>query len=343
MSYARSFVQNLINGFMSTILIYTGCELGIFDSLETRSKSIDELSEELEISEIDLLRIIRPLGQYKLLNIKEKEVGLSELGEILLSDKVDSLGAYALFSGRESLAAWSRMYPAIKNKRKPRELVGQSGIFNDLEENCGEFDTFNKMMSSVSGQLDFSEVFVKLKEKNEKMIIADVGGGTGTIIKKFLHYYKNATGIILDLQQAKQDALNNIKVDSLEERCSFIENDFFKPIDTKADIYILSRVLHDWKDEEAGYILKNVADIMEDDGRLVVLEEVIKKADEPGAMRSYVNDIQMWVFCDGKERTSEEFETLFFDSGLKIEEIIYTSEGTTAMIVKKHDEEIGEI
>lgn len=343
MSYQRNYVQNLINGFMSTMVIYIGCELGIFDALKNESRSVEVLSQDLGITTAELLRVVRPLEQYKLLQIKNDVLTLSEPGEMLTLDDGESLNPYALFCGRESLAAWSCMYPALKKKVSPRELLSKSGIFTDMEENGERFQTFNGMMSSVSRQLDLTDFFKGFIDKNKEIKIADVGGGTGTIIKKFLSYYKNATGTILDLTQTKDNALKNLKENNMDNRCAFKETDFFKAIEVEADVYILSRVLHDWKDPEAGLILNNVANAMGDNAKLVVLEEIIRNSDEPNAMRSYMNDIQMWVFCDGKERTFQEFSSLFKKASLRIDSVFDTAEGTAAIIVVKDNEEMGEI
>ncbi len=343
MSYQRNYVQNLINGFMSTMVLYTSCELGIFDALKKESQSVSKLAEALQITEIELIRLLRPLEQYKLLQIKGNEWMLSELGEWLTTDQEGSLNAYTLFCGRESLPAWSCMSPALKKQVSPGEVWNQSNIFSDMEQNGARFQTFNGMMSSVSKQLDLTAFFEEFINKNETFTIADVGGGTGTIIKKFLNYYTNATGTILDLPQAKKDALRNLEKSNMTNRCSFMETDFFQAIQVHADVYVLSRVLHDWMDPQAIQILQNVAREMEDNSKLVIIEEVIREPDEPNAMRSYMNDIQMWVFCDGKERTLQEFTDLFLQAGLKLDRLFDTEEGTAVLVAVKDNEEVGEI
>ncbi len=162
-------------------------------------------------------------------------------------------------------------------------------------------------------------------------------------MEKFLNYYTNATGTILDLPQAKKDALRNLEKSNMTNRCSFMETDFFQAIQVHADVYVLSRVLHDWMDPQAIQILQNVAREMEDNSKLVIIEEVIREPDEPNAMRSYMNDIQMWVFCDGKERTLQEFTDLFLQAGLKLDRLFDTEEGTAVLVAVKDNEEVGEI
>lgn len=344
MNGQRNYVQNLANGFMSTLVIYTGCELGLFEALKEGQESISRLEEALEISREALLRVARPLEQYQLLRIHPDSLELLEPGRLLCRNHPESLLPYVLFCGRESLTAWSCMYPALKQKTTPGKLLSQSGIFQEMEGDETRFQTFNGMMQSVSRQLNltpFLDAF--LEKKKEPLRIVDVGGGTGTILKKFLQYDRNARGLILDLAQAEEAARKNLKESHLEDRADFLEGNFFEPIREEADVFILSRVLHDWEDPQALAILENVAAAMDEESCLVVFEEMIRKPGEPGAMRSYMNDIQMWVFCDGRERTVEEFSALFEQAGLRLEQTFDLEAGTTALVVKKEWEETGEL
>lgn len=345
MSYQRNYVQNLINGFMSTFVLYTACELGIFDLLEKNPMGIREIAGKLQVAEENLIRILRPLEQYKLLKIEKDRCRLQETGALLTTHNEDSLLPYALFCGRESAAIWSCLYPAMKKNVTPRDVLSEASVFTDMSDDPERFQIFNGMMSSVSQRVDLGGFLKGFLEKDQKIRIADVGGGTGTILLKFLSHYPYAKGVILDLEQAKERALANIKEHSMENRCGFQVTDFFEPIEAKADIYILSRVLHDWKDEQAKQILTNVANAMSDTSKLLILEEVIPKGEDGNALQAYMNDIQMWGFCGGKERNQEEFVQLLESSGLELERVDATDgDGHFCVLtVGKENMEAGEI
>ncbi|MCR5083395.1 MAG: hypothetical protein K6B15_07980 [Parasporobacterium sp.] len=343
MSYRREYVQNLINGFMGTTVIYAACELGIFDKLKERNKSESELAEEIGCKKDEIKRLVRPLQQYNLLEKSESRLMLTEIGMCLTNDCEESLKKYALFCGRESIKAWGLLYPAIKQNTSPQKLINELGMFEDMERDENRFSTFDAMMSSVSKNIDLEAFFKQFKDKKTEFLIADVGGGTGTIITKFLNYYSNAKGVVLDLLQAKDAATKNIKMSGLKERLTFKEANFFNPLEIKSDVYVLSRVLHDWDDADAVKILRNISSSMSDESRLVIIEDLIKETNDKSALKAYMCDIQMWVFCNGKERTLDEFEELFAESGLILDSNMQLRDGTYVMSVKRTDEIYGVI
>lgn len=338
--------QMLINGFMSTAIIYSACELGVFDSIKREKNKLNLLAEDLNVDPVYLIKILRPLEQYRIIRCENDVYSLTDMGEYLAEDSEDSLKDYTLFCGRECIKVWMKMYDSMVERKAPMELLGEDELFNNLENDENRFSTFNKMMSSVSKQLDLEALFIILESKFACIDIVDVGGGTGTIIKKFLSYYPQARGTILDLNQAKDAAEAGLLKDGFSTRCVFKEADFFKALQVTGDIFVLSRVLHDWDDEKSELILKNVKDAMGDDSKLVIIDEIILDSNNPACIKGYICDIQMWVFCNGKERTKAEFEVLLKKAGLQIDDIINIDNGTSAIICKKENVtayEFGEI
>lgn len=340
MDYGRNYVQNLLNGFMGTAVIYTACELGIFDLIKDEPKSTAEIAYILDVKEDEIKRLIRPLRQYMLLAETDGKIRIEEVGKILSAGEDNSLKEYALFCGRESVRAWHLLYPAIKAKTTPQKFINELEIFDEMEQDEGRFATFDGMMSSVSKNIDLESFFDEFRSNTDSFKIVDVGGGTGTIICKFLNHYKNANGVILDLSQAEKAAVENIEKNRLADRLKFKEASFFDELNVNADVYVLSRILHDWKDVECHAILENIAKEMDEDSRLIVIEDIIKEPTEQNALKGYMCDIQMWVFCNGRERTMEEFEDMFSKSGLVLEMISELPDGTFALIVKKIYEEL---
>lgn len=331
---------------MSTAILYAACELNLFDIINKQSGTIDTLAKELNVDVDYLTKIVRPLVQYKLLKCVDGIYSVTDMGIFLVEDTQDSLKDYTLFCGRECIQVWMKMYESMVEHRSALEILGEENLFNNLENDENRFSTFNKMMSSVSQHLDLEILFKNLENKYSSIEVVDVGGGTGTIMKKFLTYYTQAKGSILDLNQAKEAAEQSLCDSGFSNRCVFKEANFFEPIQARGDIFVLSRVLHDWDDEKSELILKNVVSTMSNESRLVVIDEIILDPDNPVSLKGYICDIQMWVFCNGKERTKNELEKLFDKAGLALCECINIDNGTSALICKKKNKtnyEMGEI
>jgi hypothetical protein len=60
----------------------------------------------------------------------------------------------------------------------------------------------------------------------------------------------------------------------MQSRCEALGGDFFKEAPSGADAYIIKHVVHDWDDERAIAILRNVRSAMNSGRRLLIAEGV---------------------------------------------------------------------
>lgn len=77
------------------------------------------------------------------------------------------------------------------------------------------------------------------KNKNQELKILDLGTGSGCLILTLLKIYKNANGIGIDInEKSLQIAKKNAKLLEIDNRISFIKNNWNDNIDDKFDIII---------------------------------------------------------------------------------------------------------
>ena len=89
-------------------------------------------------------------------------------------------------------------------------------------------------------------------------------------------------------------------------------------------------VIHDWNDEDALKILKNCRRSILADGKLLLVESVLKPANEPDPGR--FNDlIMLAVAPGGRERTEAEFTDLLRKAGFSLTRVIPAT-GLTSII-----------
>jgi len=107
----------------------------------------------------------------------------------------------------------------------------------------------------------------------------------------------------------------------LADRLQAVECDFFKAVPEGGDAYIMKHIIHDWDDERASLILKNIGKAMGGKrGTVVLLESVLPTGSEPD-LGKFI-DIEMLALPGGRERTAEEFAALFERSGFKLTKIV---------------------
>jgi hypothetical protein len=113
------------------------------------------------------------------------------------------------------------------------------------------------------------------------------------------------------------------------DRADAFAGSFFESVPEGGDAYIMRAVLHDWDDSDCVRILHVVASAMAPDARLLVIERIVAPPNEGAEAK--LSDLNMLVSPGGRERTHDEFASLFEAAGLRLERVVETA-GTHAVI-----------
>jgi hypothetical protein len=182
---------------------------------------------------------------------------------------------------------------------------------------------FSASMASLSvlenGALARGYKFGKLRK------IVDVGGAHGHLLASILRLHMRLRGVLFDQPQIIDAATKTGFITGVDvrDRCEAQSGDFFVSVPAGADAYILKYILHDWEDEECVRILVNCRKAMAEDGRVLVVDRVLRGANRPDWGK--LLDINMMVVPGGRERTKEEFRRLFGRAGLRLKRVIRTA------------------
>jgi ubiquinone/menaquinone biosynthesis C-methylase UbiE len=179
---------------------------------------------------------------------------------------------------------------------------------------------FNRAMASYSHQsiagvlaaYDFSGVST----------IADIAGGLGHLIASILKEYPSSKGVLFDLKEVLTNAPTMLESYGVADRVELVEGDFFKEIPVVADVYLLKHIIHDWYDDNCEMILRNIRNVMPDDGRVLIVDAVIPEGNAPHMGK--IMDLEMLISPGGVERTAAEFSSLLDRSGFRLNRIIET-------------------
>ena len=136
--------------------------------------------------------------------------------------------------------------------------------------------------------------------------LVDVGGGRGVLLAAILDAAPHIKATLVDRAGAVEAAREHVAA-------TCIEGDFFDALPAGADAYLLSRVLHDWDDEDALRILAVCRAAMPR-RRLLVVDAILpeRAKDGPFAIRM---DLHMLLLLGARERTEAEFRALLGGAG----------------------------
>jgi hypothetical protein len=154
--------------------------------------------------------------------------------------------------------------------------------------------------------------------------ILDVGGGDGTLLVEILRAHPTVRGRVLDLGPTAAAATERFGTAGLGDRAGVVAQSFFEALPGGADVYVLSDILHDWDDEQAGAILARCREALGRKARVVVVEPL------RDGTNTAIN-LHMLMCFGGRERSVEELAELAAGTGLALLGSSPVSDGRTAL------------
>lgn len=326
---------SLLNACLTTQALHAAARLGIADELESRPRSIADLSDALDAEADALERLMRMLASLGVVSAEpDGAFGLTALGETLRRDAPNSVRDWALYVGSSApWTAWGHLYDSVKTGAPGFVLAHGRPTYEYLESHPELSAPFNRWMSKQSTL--HNTAIADAYDFDNYRIVADIGGGHGSTLAALLDRHPSLRGILFDKPSVVQGPV--LDIGCLHDRCTVLAGDMLASVPADADLYMLKRVLMIWADDEAVRVLKNCAARLPRDGKVLVVEMVMPPVGAPGPATTF--DILMLLANKGgRIRTEAEFRELFAAAGLKLGRVIPTGspnvllEGTLASV-----------
>ena len=306
----------MTSGYWISQSIYAAAKLGIADLLKDGAKTCDELANSTGTNSRSLYRVMRALAQVGV--FAEKEEGtfsITPLSACLQSDHPKSMRALAILFGEEQYKAWGDILYSVQTGESSFEHLFGMPVFDYYAQNPESGKTFNQAMTSGSDAEKAAVVETYDFSNIHKLV--DIGGGQGSFISAILKANPDLQGVLFDLESVVKAAPDVISAEGVSDRCEIAGGSFYDSVPSGADAYILKHVLHDWDDETSLTILKNCHQAMAENGKLLVVEQVVPPGNEP-ALAKFMDVNMMMLHPGGCERTEAEYQALFEAAGFKL-------------------------
>ncbi|GAC1509705.1 MAG: hypothetical protein NVS1B3_11950 [Candidatus Dormibacteraceae bacterium] len=182
---------------------------------------------------------------------------------------------------------------------------------------------FDAAMSSITGPA--SKAVTAAFDFSRFEVVADIGGGDGTLLTEILHRYPSVKGLLFDLPPVIERARKKMEASGVLDRCQLVGGSFFEKVPPGASIYMMKTIIHDWEEPAVGTILDRCRTAIGDSGApLLLIERVLPEKVGPEAMDDLLADLDMLANAGGQERTEPEYVTLLQRAGFRIVRIIPT-------------------
>ncbi len=302
--------------------VYVAAKLGIADLLKDGAKHCDELASLTKAHAPSLYRLLRALASLGVFAETDKGYfTLTSLAHYLRSDLPDSLRAMAIMNGEEHYQAWGELKQSVQTGKSAFEYLYGMQIFDYYAQNPESAAIFDQAMTSYSSTE--SAAVAESYDFSSIETLVDVAGGHGSLLTCILKANPSMNGILFDQTSVIEGAEPLLEVAGILSRCKLVSGDFFESVPAGGNAYILKHIIHDWGDEQALVILKHCYEAMPENGKLLLVEQVIPPGNEP--FFGKLLDLNMLVMCPGgRERTETEYRALLEKASFKLTRIVPT-------------------
>ncbi|HEX6341004.1 methyltransferase [Umezawaea sp.] len=305
-SCAGTALLHLLTGAWATQAIATAAELRLPDHLATID-DLPGLATATGADEHSLGRLLRYLAALGVVHTSGDRHGLTELGALLRSDRTGSMRPLALMYGGPFYRSFAALPDAVRSGGESYAKVFGAHHFEHMAADPDLAELFHRSMAAgdamfegVTGVFDFSGA----------RTVVDVAGGNGELLHRVLCANPALHGVLMDRPHALAAARTRLA--DVADRVTLVPGDFTESVPGTGDVYLLSRVLHDWDDERCRAILATVARDVPAHADLLVLERLLP---ESGAVDSLAVPWDVHMLCNtgGRERTASHYRALLAD------------------------------
>jgi hypothetical protein len=299
MAYSRSRV------------LCAAARLGVADALGDEVCSVGFLSEKCQADATALYRLLRALASIGVTEETTPEhFRLTPFGKPLRRDVPQSAWSAVIFWADLLADEWSLLTDCVRTGKPAREIRDPK-IPSRWSQDAEADSVFRAVMGTAPAE-DYASIAAAWDFSRAK-VVADLGGGGGSLILAVLELNPHLRGMLVDLEPSVDAAKTRFAKEDPSSRCELIAADLTQSVPMGADVYMLKHVLHGRRDAEAITILKNCHAVVPQNGSLLIVEFILPPLVSHADTQlegHLMSDLNMLAVTGGKERSEREWRAL---------------------------------
>ena len=301
----------------------------VFERLAKAPMTFDELRRDLGLAERPAMVLVTALRAFGLLVEDDAgRIGPTELARDHLTP-----GAHFDVGGYIGLAGGSpgvlEMIERLETNRpagsKPDE-AGAAFIFKEGIESAMEAEASARSLTmALAGRArNVAPVLAEKCPLDDARVLLDVAGGTGIYSIAWLLRHPNLRAIVWDRPEVLKVAVEMAESFGVADRLEARAGDMFKdPVPEKADVILLSNVLHDWDVADCWVLVSRCAAALRPGGRLLIHDVFLDDAlDGPLPIALY--SAALFRLTEGRAYSAREYRTWLESAGFVPGEVVPT-------------------
>ncbi|WP_304455277.1 methyltransferase [Nocardiopsis sp. YSL2] len=297
--------------------VATAVRLGVVDRLAEGAADAEEIAGALGLHPDRLHRLLRLLSAVDLVQPRAGRYELTGTGAGLQRKHPSRLRDLVLLYDSGMFArAWGSLEESVRTGRTAFEAAHGTDVFTYLSEHPGDAERYS---AGIAAGGRFGKALPAVYDFADATVVADLGGGDGDLLCTVLDHAPHLRGVLVERPTALPAASERLSAHLESGRATLVAGDFLESVPSGADVHILSRVLHNWSDDEARAVLRRSREALEPGGRVLILERILP--DDGSPLLASLFDVHMMVMTSGAERTEHQYEALLRDAGLTTERV----------------------
>lgn len=308
-------VLDLLEAFRRSKVMFTAVSLGVFDALASGPRTVETLAAELKLQADALQRLLdASVGLQLLHKTGDGYANTPVAAAYLTRNSPHRLTGYLNYSNDVMWKLWAHLEDAIREgTHRWKQTFGWDGpIFANFFHDETALREF--LMGMHGFGLISSPQVVAAFDLTRFRRLVDLGGATGHLAIAACQRYPELRAVVLDLPEAVPLAREIVAASPVADRIEVVAGDFFVDPLPHGDLFALGRILHDWTEEKILRLLQRVHERLPAKGAVLIAEKLLLE-DRTGPRWAQMQDLNMLVCTEGKERTLTEYESLLRRAG----------------------------
>ncbi|MEV8319316.1 methyltransferase [Streptomyces sp. NPDC059900] len=309
----------LLTGAWTTQALAAFARLEVAEAMDAqRSVSIAKLARQVGACEANLATLLRYLAMLGVVSQDGDGYRLTHTGALLRTDTEGSMRALALMYGGVFYESFAGLEHTVRTGQVAFEQRFGAHHFEHFARDPRLAELFDQSMAAGSRMFDPLPAHPILAAAADGATVVDIAGGNGELLCRILSAHPRLHGLLLERPHTIEAARRLLGAAGHTQRCTLRAGDF-ADVPSGGEVYVLSRVLHDWDDERCREILRHCARAMSATADLLVVERVLPADGSPSLATAW--DLHMMCNVGGQERRADHYARLFADAGLALVDV----------------------
>ncbi|XP_069865386.1 acetylserotonin O-methyltransferase [Dipodomys merriami] len=328
-------LRSYAHGFMVSQVLFTSCQLGVFDTLAQAPLHAATLATRLGCSLTGTRRLLDACVALRLLSLDARErwcmmggrmdgwkggwIGLSThpgryantdmAATYLTSDGPKSQRDMMLYLAQTPYQLWAHLGHAVREGRNQylRAFGTPSDdLFAAIYRADEEREAFHRALEAT-WRLEGRRVLTAF-DLSAFPVICDLGGGRGALARVCASVYPRCRVSVLDAPDVLRGA-------PTPRRVRLRTGDFFRDALPRADLFLLARVLHDWPDAACQALLRRLRAALRPGGGVLLVEAFPPSRARAARVALRMLSLNMLLQTEGRERAPRQYRRLLAAAG----------------------------